>query len=441
MFKKVLPLSTILFLRFLGLFLVLPVLSIYALSLDGATPFLVGIIVGGYALTQAAFQIPFGAMSDKIGRKPTLFVGLVIFMIGSIIAGYADNIYTLMLGRFLQGAGAIGSVVVAMIADLVEEKTRAHAMAIMGGFIAMSFAVAMVAGPVLGGYYGVGNLFYITAGLSLLAMILLFTKVPTPPKIIHKYNKKAKISEILKDKNLFNMVIVDSMQKGLMTMAFVLIPVFLTHADYHFDWAKTELWKVYVPAMILGIVAMGPAAVFGEKYNKPKTIFLIAIVLFIASFAIMGLTNSSLVFVVGVIFFFVAFNMMEPLVQSMISKFAKVHQKGTALGIANTSAYLSTFIGATIAGIMLGTTDRSTIGISVAVVATLWLVWMLLRFENPTKHAFLFIPVSEVDMSKLENLEHEHIAEWYINETEQVVAVKYASEKLDEDTIKAQIIK
>ena len=441
MFKKVLPLSTILFLRFLGLFLVLPVLSIYALSLDGATPFLVGIIVGGYALTQAAFQIPFGAMSDKIGRKPTLFVGLVIFMIGSVVAGYADNIYTLMLGRFLQGAGAIGSVVVAMIADLVEEKTRAHAMAIMGGFIAMSFAVAMVAGPVLGGYYGVGNLFYITAGLSLLAMILLFTKVPTPPKIIHKYNKKAKISEILKDKNLFNMVIVDSMQKGLMTMAFVLIPVFLTHTGYHFDWAKTELWKVYVPAMVLGIVAMGPAAIFGEKYNKPKTIFLIAIVLFIASFAIMGLTNSSLVFVVGVIFFFVAFNMMEPLVQSMISKFAKVHQKGTALGIANTSAYLSTFIGATIAGIMLGTTDRSTIGISVAVVATLWLVWMLLRFENPTKHAFLFIPVREVDMNKLENLEHEHIAEWYINETEQVVAVKYASEKLDEETIKAQIVK
>ena len=441
MFKKVLPLSSILFLRFLGLFLVLPVLSVYALTLPGATPLLVGVIVGGYALTQAAFQIPFGSMSDKIGRKPTLFVGLIIFMIGSLVAGYADNIYTLMLGRFLQGAGAIGSVVVAMIADLVEEKTRAHAMAIMGGFIAMSFAVAMVAGPLLGGWYGVNNLFYVTAGLSLLAMVLLLTKVPTPPKIVHIYNKKAKISEILKDKNLFNMVIVDSMQKGLMTMAFVLIPVFLTHANYHFDWAKTELWKVYVPAMVLGILAMGPAAIFGEKYNKPKTVFIIAIILFIASFTIMGLTNSSLVFVFGVIFFFIAFNMMEPLVQSMISKFAKVHQKGTALGIANTSAYLSTFVGAMIAGIMMGVADRSTIGISVAVVATLWLIWMLFRFENPTKHSFLFIPLDEVDMDKLKNLEHEHIAEWYINETEQVAAIKYASEKLDEDTIKAQIIK
>ncbi len=441
MFKKVLPLSSILFLRFLGLFLVLPVLSVYALSLKGATPLLVGVIVGGYALTQAAFQIPFGSMSDRIGRKPTLFIGLVIFMIGSFVAGYADNIYTLMLGRFLQGAGAIGSVVVAMISDLVEEKTRGHAMAIMGGFIAMSFAVAMIAGPVLGGMYGVGNLFYITAGLSLLAMILLFTKVPTPPKIVHIYNKKAKISEILKDKNLFNMVIVDSMQKGLMTMAFVLIPVFLTHANYHFDWAKTELWKVYVPAMVLGIAAMGPAAIFGEKYNKPKTIFLIAIVLFILSFTIMGLTNSSLVFVIGVIFFFIAFNMMEPLVQSMISKFAKVHQKGTALGIANTSAYLSTFVGAMIAGIMMGMADRSTIGISVAVVAFIWLLWMLFRFENPTKHEFLFIPLSEVDMDKLKNLEHEHIAEWYINDTEKLAVIKYVSEKLTEDEIEKKIIK
>ena len=380
-------------------------------------------------------------MSDKIGRKPTLFIGLVIFMVGSIVAGYADNIYILMLGRFLQGAGAIGSVVVAMIADLVEEKTRAHAMAIMGGFIAMSFAVAMVVGPVLGGIYGAGNLFYITAGLSLLAMVLLFTKVPTPPKIIHIYNKKAKVSEILKDKNLLNMIIVDSMQKGLMTMAFVLIPIFLTHANYHFDWQKTELWKVYVPAMIMGIIAMGPAAVFGEKYNKPKTVFLISIVLFIASFAIMGLTNSSTIFVIGVVFFFIAFNMMEPLVQSMISKFAKVHQKGTALGVANTAAYLSTFAGAMIAGIMVGSAERNTIGITVAVIALIWFIWMLIRFDNPTKHAFLFMPLSEVDMDKLNNLEHEHIAEWYINDTEKVVVVKYTSEKLDEDSIKEKIIK
>ncbi len=438
MFKKVLPLSIILSLRFLGLFLVLPVLSIYALTLDGATPMLVGVIVGGYALTQAIFQIPFGTMSDKIGRKPTLLVGLIIFLIGSLIAGFATDIYTLMFGRFLQGAGAIGSVITAMIADLVEEKTRGHAMAIMGGFIAMSFAVAMAVGPVIGAHYGVDTLFFITATLSVLAMILLFTKVPTPPKIIHIYHEKSKISDILKDPNLLNMVIINAMQKGLMTMAFVLIPIILTGSDYGFDWDKAELWKVYAPAMVAGLIAMGPAAVFGEKHNKPREIFLLSIVLFAISFFIMGTTTSSTIFIIGVVAFFIAFNMMEPLVQSMISKFAKVHQKGAALGVANSVAYFSTFIGGTLAGILLSFTDRATIGISVGIVALIWLVWTL-KLQNPVKHSHLVIPQSEVDMDRLEKLEHEDIAEWFINDTEKVVVIKYASEALQEDELKAKI--
>jgi MFS family permease len=439
MFKKVLPLSIILSLRFLGLFLVLPVLSVYALTLDGATPFLVGVIVGGYALTQAIFQVPFGTMSDKIGRKPTILFGLIIFLIGSLIAAYSTDIYTLMIGRFLQGAGAIGSVITAMIADLVEEKTRGHAMAIMGGFIAMSFAAAMAIGPVISAHYGIDTLFFITAGLSVLAMILLFTKVPTPPKIIHIYHKTAKISDILKDKNLLNMIIINAMQKGLMTMAFVLIPIILVGDSYGFDWDKSELWKVYIPAMIAGLVAMGPAAVFGEKHNKPKQIFLISIVFFTASFLIMGLTNSSTIFIIGVVLFFIAFNMMEPLVQSMISKFAKVHQKGAALGIANSVAYFSTFVGGTAAGILLGFADRETIGVAVGAVSIVWLVWTF-TLSNPIKHSHLFIPHAEVNMQKLQELENEHIAEWFINDTEKVVVVKYNAQELNEDDIKAKII-
>lgn len=440
MFKKVLPLSTILSLRFLGLFLVLPVLSVYALSLEGATPLLVGIIVGGYALTQAIFQVPFGTMSDKIGRKPTLLFGLIIFLIGSLIAAYADNIYTLMIGRFLQGAGAIGSVITAMIADLVEEKTRGHAMAIMGGFIAMSFAASMALGPVIAAHFGVSSLFFITAGLSVIAMILLFTKVPTPPKIIHIYHNTAKISDIVKDKNLLNMIIINAMQKGLMTMAFVLIPIILVSDQYGFGWEKAELWKVYVPAMIAGLVAMGPAAVFGEKHNKPKQIFLLSIVFFTASFFIMGFTHSNIVFVIGVVLFFIAFNMMEPLVQSMISKFAKVHQKGAALGIANSAAYFSTFVGGTLAGLLLSMHDRTTIGIIIGVISLIWLLWTF-TLSNPIKHSHLFLPQADVNMEKLHSLESEHIAEWFINDTEKVVVVKYNAESLHEDEIKSQILK
>ncbi len=440
MFKKVFPLSAILSLRFLGLFLVLPVIAIYALELEGATPLLVGVVVGGYALTQAIFQVPFGTMSDKIGRKPTLLFGLVVFLIGSLICAYSTDIYTLMVGRFLQGAGAIGAVITAMISDLVPEEVRGKAMAIMGASIAISFALAMGLGPVIGANYGIETLFIITALLSILAMLILFTKVPTPPRIKHTYHKTAKTSDILKDNNLLNMIIINAMQKALMTVAFVLIPIILTSDTYGFGWETSELYKAYLPAMILGLIAMGPAAVFGEKKNKPKEIFLASIVLFIGSFLIMGLTASDTIFIVGVAMFFIAFNMMEPLVQSMITKFAKVHQKGAALGISNSVAYFATFIGGTTAGLFLDLSDRATIGVTIAVIATIWLLWTL-KLQNPTKHSHLYLPKDSVDTKKLNALEHEHIAEWYINETENLVVVKYQTDSIEEDAIKAKISK
>ena len=426
----------------MGLFLVLPVISVFALEMQGATPFLVGVVVGGYALTQAVFQIPFGKLSDKMGRKFAILVGLIIFFIGSIICATSTDIYMLMLGRFLQGAGAIGSVVTAMISDLVAEEVRAKAMAIMGGTIAMSFALAMALGPVIGAAFGIETLFYITAGLAGAAMILLFTKVPTPPKIIHKYNATSKTSDILKDKNMFQMVVINAMQKGLMTMAFVLIPIALTTsvADGGFGWEKSQLWHAYLPAMIFGLVAMGPAAVFGEKKNKSREIFLFAIVLFTIAFALMGYATSDIMFVVGVVSFFIGFNMMEPLVQSLMSKFAKVHQKGTALGVGNAVAYFATFIGGTTAGLLLDYTDRQTMGMALAITGVVWLLWTL-RMSNPPKYSFLFLDSEHVDMQKLQELEHESIAEWFINETEAKVVVKYQTQKMLEDDIKAKILK
>lgn len=442
MFKTVMPLSAILSLRFFGLFLVLPVLSVYGLTLAGATPLLIGITVGGYALTQAIFQLPFGIMSDKIGRKPTILIGLVIFLVGSIICAVSVDIYTLMFGRFLQGAGAIGAVIPAMISDLVNEESRGKAMALMGGTIAISFAAAMGLGPVIAGHYGLSSLFWITAVLSIISMIVLFTKVPTPPRIRHIYHSTTTTRDILKDPNLLNMVIINGMQKGLMTVAFVLIPVLLigTESIQGLGWETADLWKVYVPALIAGLVAMGPAAVFGEKYNKPKQIFLLSIVLFIVAFTLMGFANKSWEFVVGVVSFFIAFNMMEPLVQSMISKFAKVHQKGAALGIANGFAYLMTFIGGIVAGLALQYSNKETLATALIIVSTLWLLWTM-RLTNPIRYSHLYLAMEHVDMDKLNALEHEDIAEWYINETENVVAVKYRKDMLDEEAIKAKIVK
>jgi len=440
MIKQIMPLSLIVALRFFGLFIVLPVLSAYALDLEGATPFLAGAAMSGYAFTQAIFQVPFGTMSDKIGRKPTILFGLLIFFAGSLLCAYSTDVYMLMFGRFLQGAGAIGSVVTAMIADLVEEKTRGHAMAIMGGFIAMAFAFAMALGPVIASHYGISVIFFITAILAVVAIIVLFVKVPTPPKIKHIYHEKTKTSDILKDPNLLGMIIINAMQKGLMTAAFVIIPVFLTKPEYGFNWDKSELWMVYAPAMIAGLIAMGPAAIFGEKRNIPKQIFMVSIVLFIASFVMMGTTTSSSVFVTAVIFFFIAFNMMEPLVQSMISKFAKVHQKGAALGIANSAAYFMTFLGGTFAGLYLNFSGREMLGLTIGGIGLVWLIWTAIKMKNPKRYAHLVIPQEEINFDKLNALESEHIAEWFINETENVIVIKYASENLNEDDLKARVI-
>ena len=437
MFKKVFPLSSIIGLRFLSLFLVLPVVSAYALTLQGATDLLVGIVVGGYALTQAIFQVPFGVLSDKIGRKITILFGLSIAIAGSIICATSDDIMMLMIGRFLQGAGAVGSVITAMIGDLVAEEVRAKAMAIMGGTIGMSFALAMILGPVIGGGFanGVSILFWITAGLSLFSIILLFTKVPTPPKIVHTYAESIKTIHIFQDGALLRLFMANFLQKGMMIAAFVMIPKIMT---IEFAWKMSELWMVYVPAIVLGLIMMGPAAVFGEKYNKPKQIFLIAIVLFALSFALMGMTTSIGLFITGVVFFFIAFNLMEPLLQSMITKFAKVHQKGAALGMGNTFGYLGSFLGGMTAGFYLA--DREMLGIIFVSISLVWLVWTLFM-KNPTKTSHLYLPFDDIDLDKVKGLEHDALIEWYMNETEGLVIFKYKKELVEHDDFKSHVEK
>jgi predicted MFS family arabinose efflux permease len=442
MIKQIMPLSLIVGLRFFGLFIVLPVLSIYALDMEGATPFLAGLVVGGYALTQAAFQVPFGLASDKVGRKKTLLFGLIIFIIGSVIAAVSDNIYMLLIGRFLQGAGAIGSVVSAMVADLVKEEQRAHAMAIMGGTIALSFAAAMIIAPVVGGHWGIDKLFWLTAVLSVMAIGILFTAVPQPPKIVHSYEEEeSKMIEVFKDRSLTRMYITFLFHSSIMTMAFFIIPVVMTHglAEGGFGWEKSELWKVYFPAMIFGFFAMAPAAIFGEKYGKGKQVFMISVSVIFLGFLAMGFASTAWVFVVGVVFFFIGFNMFEPLLQSFVAKFAKVHQKGAALGVANTFAYTGIFLGGLLAGWIMQHYDRATLAIVVAILCVAWFIWVA-TMPNPNNRGNVYLPLDIFDRERVAALkDHEAIVESYVNETENIAVVKYEKDMIDEDEIRGML--
>jgi len=442
MIKQIMPLSLIVGLRFFGLFIVLPVLSIYALDMEGATPFLAGLVVGGYALTQAAFQVPFGMMSDKFGRKQILLFGLLIFIAGSVIAALSDNIYMLLIGRFLQGAGAIGSVVSAMIADLVKEEQRAHAMAIMGGTIALSFAAAMIIAPLVGGYWGIDKLFWLTAILSVMAIGILFTAVPKPPHIIHSYSEEeSKFFEVFKDKALTRMYITFLFHSSIMTMAFFIIPVVMTQSidEGGFGWEKAELWKVYFPAMIFGFIAMAPAAIFGEKYGKGKEIFMISVAVIFLGFLAMGFATDAWVFVLGVVLFFIGFNMFEPLLQSFVAKFAKVHQKGAALGVANTFAYTGIFLGGILAGWLMQHYDRGTLALVVAVISVAWFIWVA-TMPSPNNRGNVYLPLDIFDREKVHALtEHEAIVESYVNETEQIAVVKYDKDLIDEDEVRGML--
>jgi len=432
--RKVLPLSLIVALRFFGLFIVLSVLSQYAKDLPGGNAFLAGVALGGYALTQAVLQVPFGVMSDKIGRKKTILFGLLLFAAGSVVAALADNIYILLAGRFLQGAGAIGSVVTAMIADHVREDQRAHAMAVMGMTIAMSFAAAMIIGPVMAGVFSVSSLFWLTAALSLSALVILFTAVPEPPKIVHHYSEEeAKIKHVFKDKDLVRMYITFLFHSGTMAIAFFIIPIVMKEK---FDMTTMDYWKVYLPAVFFGILAMAPAAIFGEKYSKGKEVFLASIGFIVASFLLMGFSNSFLWFAVGATFFFIGFNMFEPLLQSFVAKFAKVHQKGAALGVANTFAYVGVFLGGAIGGWIYGHYSVQGVTIFVVILSVFWTLWIM-GMRNPGLRANLFLDFDTYEKTKLQGLKTlDGVTDFYVNETEGLIVIKYDAEEVSEDHIK-----
>lgn len=432
--KTTVWLSMIIALRFLGLFIVLPLLSIYAAGQVEATPFLVGLAVGSYALTQMFFQYPLGRLSDRIGRKKIIIFGLVIFAIGSVICAVSDNIYLLIIGRLLQGAGAISSTITAMISDFTMESERSKAMAMMGGAIAMSFVVSMVAGPLIGGYFGIEILFIITAVLALLAVGIMLLRVPESDAATHIYEFESRLGDILKNRELLRMNITMFFHSSMMTIAFLIIPLTLVH-NYH--WDTSDLWKVYLPAITLGFLFMGLAAVMGEKHNKIKQVFTVSVVLFGVSFLLFGVAATDTFFVLAVLLFFIGFMMLEPLLQSTTTKIARIHERGAALGVFNTVQFFGVFVGGLMGGYLLQHFSLALLGYLFAALSVVWLIWVI-GMKNPIKGGFVYLEMATVKEGYRQALKGSQLVmDFYVNTTENTLVIKYNPAIGDEESVHA----
>ncbi len=361
--------------RMLGLFMILPILPLFAQELNNATPFLIGLTIGIYGLTQALLQIPLGLLSDKIGRKPVIIGGLLVFALGSVIAALSDDIYIIIIGRAIQGSGAIAATTMALAADLSREDHRAKVMAFIGMSIGISFAVAMVIGPLISQWSGLSGVFWITALLAVVGILLITFTVPTPKQTkIHRDAGiiSAYIKPVLKQGTLLRMNASVFLLHLLMTANFSVLPLIFRD---QLQLAGTEHWKIYLPVLAISMIFSLPMIIIAEKFRKIKVVFIIAVVLLLLSQALLGITQFQFYpLMISFLIFFIGFNFLEAVQPSLVAKYSDVNNKGTAMGVYSTSQFFGIFVGGVIGGLVLQQWGISGVFIFGSVIAALLLL-------------------------------------------------------------------
>ena len=341
-------------LRMLGMFLVLPVLALYAAGLPdaGDNKMLVGLAMGMYGLTQAVLQLPLGMASDRFGRKKVIYLGLLVFALGSFMAAVATSLPMLVLARAIQGAGAVSAAVTALVADLTREEVRTRAMAMIGLSIGLTFSASLVISPLLSEYIGVAGLFALTGVLTLLSMLVVKFLVPDPVRSkLHEDAEvqPARFGEVLKNKELLRLNFgIFALQCGMMAL-FTSLPFALQDLGLN----KAHHWQVYLPAILIGLVLMIPAIIVGETRNKLKQIFLLGIALIFASqLGLLFGLHSVWLIGLSLIVYFIGFNILEASQPSLVSKIAPAELKGTAMGVYNTMQSVGLFSGGALGGLL-----------------------------------------------------------------------------------------
>jgi MFS family permease len=396
--RVVLSLAALYAFRMLGLFMLLPVLALYGDDYRNANPFLLGLALGAYGFSQAILQIPFGMMSDRIGRKPVIVAGLIIFALGSVVAAMADSVYELIAGRFLQGCGAISAAVMALLTDLTSEENRTKAMATIGASIGVSFSLALIVGPLLAAWGGMSTIFWLTALLAVIGIYILYRLVPAVEvKRTHRQEVgtvPGLLGQTLLHKELLRLNLGIFVLHFVLMASFMVVPLIL---EQQLNIARERMWMVYFPVLGGAFIAMLPFIILAEKKRQIKPVFLAAILLLaLMELALIVAPPHLVATLAALFFFFMAFNLLEATLPSMVSKIAPVGAKGTATGIYSSCQFLGAFGGGAAGGWMLQQYSATGLFGLCALLVILWF-GIALMMKPPRFLASLLIPLQHPD--------------------------------------------
>ena len=401
--RAVAALSGIFSLRMLGLFMFLPVFSLHAHEYPGHTPLLIGVAIGIYGLTQGVFQVPFGVLSDRFGRRPVITVGLLVFALGSVVAALADDIWGIVAGRALQGMGAVAAAVMALASDLTRETHRTRVMATIGASIGVAFALALILGPVVTETAGISGLFWVTAVLAVVAIGVLHLAVPAPPRMANPGRTAlAGLATALRDRQMLRLNAGIFILHAIMVATFVALPIALRDRA-GIDGA--DHWMVYVGVLLASVIFTVPLIIVADRANRSRSVLLIGIV--VLGIGLAGLAGASaggvVAFILCLVVYFVGFNTLEASLPAMVSRVAPMRARGAALGVYSTLQYLGAFAGGTIGGWLLGAGGEH---VALAVCAGLCIAWMLIAMglREPRRLSVEQLSIGSVERESVDAL-------------------------------------
>jgi len=390
--------------RMLGLFMILPVFSVIAEKMPDYTPTLAGVAIGIYGLTQAALQIPLGLLSDKIGRKPVILGGLLVFAIGSVVAATADTLLWITIGRALQGLGAVASAVMALAADLTREEHRMKVMATIGMSIGFSFAIALVLGPIINSWFGLSGIFWLTAILASGGMLIVVWWVPTPVSSSFHRDTQVETSwfkHAITDRQLLRLDASILILHCILMSSFIVMPFILRD---RLGLVVEGHWHIYLPILFLSMVGVVPLIIIGEKKRKLKQMLILSIVVLAlteAGFWLVGHSLAGITFML--LFFFIAFNLVEATMPSLVSKMAPAAHKGTAMGAYSSAQFFGVFIGGFVGGWLNQHSGLDSVLWFNVLLSGLWLV-LIISMQEPQYSSSVLLNVGKLDSSKAAEL-------------------------------------